>query len=104
MGTHCHWGPTIMKQSKYSLGAAMLVAVIVLPGHTRADGGDFAAGLFGGLLGGAIVGSVIAPRAPEPVYIAPEPYYPEPVCLGRAQVFDPNYGVYRWQRVRVPCY
>jgi hypothetical protein len=104
MGAHRHWGLAIMKQSKYSLGAAMLVAAIVLPGHARADGGNFAAGLFGGLLGGAIVGSVIAPRAPEPVYIAPEPYYPEPVCFGRAQVFDSYYGVYRWQRVRVPCY
>jgi hypothetical protein len=39
--------------------------------------------------------------------VAPPPYYappPPPVCFGRAQVFDPYYGVYRWQRVQVPCY
>jgi hypothetical protein len=94
-----------MKQSKYSFAAAAtLIATLVLPGYARADGGNFVAGLFGGLVGGAIVGSALAPRTPEPVYVAPEPYYPEPVCFGRAQLFDPYYGVYRWQRVRVPCY
>jgi hypothetical protein len=84
--------------------AALLAAAIVLPSHARADGSDVAAGLFGGLVAGAIVGSALAPRGPEPVYVAPEPYYPEPVCFGRQQVFDPYYRVYRWQRVRVPCY
>jgi hypothetical protein len=93
-----------MNRSSISLiTAALMAAAMTLPNQARADGGNFAAGLFGGLIGGAIVGSVLAPRAPEPVYLAPEPYYPEPVCFGRQQFFDPNYGVYRWQRVRVPC-
>jgi hypothetical protein len=83
---------------------ALIAAAIVLPGHARADGSDLAAGLFGGLVAGAIVGNALAPRAPEPVYVAPEAYYPEPVCFGRQQIFDPYYRVYRWQRVRVPCY
>jgi hypothetical protein len=84
---------------------ALIAAAIVLPDTARADGSDVAAGLFGGLIAGAIVGSALAPRAPEPVYVGPEPYYPpEPVCFGRQQVFDPYYRVYRWQRVRVPCY
>jgi hypothetical protein len=95
-----------MKRSTNSFAAvALIAAALALPSHARADGGNFAAGLFGGLVAGAIVGSAIAPRQPaEPVYVAPEPYYPEPVCFGRQQVFDPYYRVYRWQRVRVPCY
>jgi hypothetical protein len=94
-----------MKRSTHAIAAvAMTVAAMALPTHARADGGDLAAGLFGGLVAGAIVGSALAPRGPEPVYVAPEPYYPEPVCFGRAQVYDPYYRIYRWQRVRVPCY
>jgi hypothetical protein len=71
----------------------------------RADGGGVAAGIFGGLIAGAIVGSALAPRPanPQPVYVAPQPYYPEPACFGRQQVYDPYYQAYRWQRVRVPC-
>ncbi|HEY6257639.1 MAG TPA: hypothetical protein VIY51_17800 [Xanthobacteraceae bacterium] len=86
--------------------AAMIAAAIGAPRETRADGSDVAAGLLGGLVAGAIVGSAVAPRPayPPPVYVAPEPYYPEPVCFGRQQIFDSYYGVYRWQRVRVPCY
>jgi hypothetical protein len=88
------------------VSAALIAAAMVLPDQARSDGADLAAGLFGGLVAGAIVGSAMAPRAPgpEPVYVAPEPYYAEPVCLGRQQVYDPYYRVYRWQRVRVPCY
>lgn len=86
--------------------AALIAAAMALPHHARADGSDLAAGLFGGLVAGAIVGSAMAPRAygPEPVYVAPEPYYQEPMCFGRQQMYDPYYRVYRWQRVRVPCY
>ena len=94
-----------MNRSKSSVvTAALIAAAIVLPEHAQADGGDLAAGLFGGLIAGAIVGNALAPRGPEPVYVAPEPYYPEPVCFGRQQIYDPYYRAYRWQRVRVPCY
>jgi len=96
-----------MNRSTNSLvAAALMAAAMALPSPARADGSDFAAGIFGGLIAGAIVGSAVAPRGPgpEPVYVAPEPYYQEPVCLGRQQIYDPYYRVYRWQRVRVPCY
>jgi hypothetical protein len=96
-----------MIRSPISFASAALIAIaMVLPGQARADGGDLAAGLFGGLVAGAIVGSAMAPRAPQPVYVVPEPepFYPEPVCVGRQQIYDPYYRVYRWQRVRVPCY
>jgi hypothetical protein len=92
------------KSTSAFVTAALIAAAIVLPDCARADGGDLAAGLFGGLVAGAIVGSALAPRAPEPVYVAPEPYYPQPVCFGRQQVYYPYYRAYRWQRVRVPCY
>jgi hypothetical protein len=97
--------PAMNRSTRSCITAAVIAAAMALPDHARADGGDLAAGLFGGLIAGAIVGSAIAPRpGPEPVYVVPEPYYPEPVCFGRQQMYDPYYRVYRWQRVRVPCY
>ena len=97
-----------MRTSARSLTAAAIFATALsMSNEARADGGDLAAGLFGGLVAGAIVGSALTPRPPDVVYVAPGPYYappPPPVCFGRAQVFDPYYGVYRWQRVQVPCY
>jgi hypothetical protein len=106
-GVACLQGDAAMHRlfQSYAL-AALIAAALAAPNPARADGGGFAAGLLGGLIGGAIVGSAVAPRPayPEPVYVEPEPYYQEPLCFGRQQVFDPYYRVYRWQRVRVPCY
>jgi hypothetical protein len=103
--------PPAMNRSAISFAsAALIAATMAVSNEARAHDGDLAAGLFGGLIAGAIVGSAVAPRAPEPVYVAPEPYYapppyyPEPVCFGRQQVYDSYYRVVRWQRVRVPCY
>jgi hypothetical protein len=97
-----------MRRSMNSLATAAMIAAaaMAMPNHARADGNDITAGILGGLFAGAIVGSAMAPRPsnPEPVYVAPEPYYQEPVCFGRQQMYDPTYRVYRWQRVRVPCY
>lgn len=74
--------------------------------HFRGHGGAVAAGVIGGLAAGAIIGGALATRpayadpyyAPAPVYVAPPP----PRCwTERQQVWDPYYGVYRTQRVRV---
>jgi MFS family permease len=68
-------------------------------------GGAVAAGVIGGLAAGAIIGGALATRpayadpyyAPAPVYVAPQPR----CWTERQQVWDPYYGVYRVQRVRV---
>ena len=68
-------------------------------------GGAVAAGVIGGLAAGAIIGGALATRpayadpyyAPAPVYVAPRPR----CWTERQQVWDPYYGVYRMQRVRV---
>ena len=99
-----------MKKAFCALAAAAMIIVLAMaaPNDARADGGRITAGVVGGLLGGAILGSVLAPRphyyAPAPVYVPPEPAYVEPLCIARQQVYDPYYNVYRWQRVQVPCY
>lgn len=74
--------------------------------YRRSNGGAVAAGVIGGLAAGAIIGGALASRpayadpyyAPAPVYVAPPP----PRCwTERQNVWDPYYGVYRVQRVRV---
>lgn len=71
----------------------------------RRRGGAVAAGVIGGLAAGAIIGGALAGRpayadpyyAPAPVYVAPAPR----CWTERQNVWDPYYGVYRVQRVRV---
>ena len=49
-------------------------AMIAIPGTSRADNGQVAAGIIGGLAVGTLFGAAIAqPRyyAPEPVYVVP---------------------------------
>lgn len=67
---------------------------------SRAENGQVAAGILGGLFAGTILGSALAPRPyypPQPVYIAPA--YAEPSCyLTRG---EPVWDGYRWVRPRV---
>lgn len=68
--------------------AALTLAAgpFLLPAPARAENGQIAAGVVGGLVGGALLGrqrSVLARPAPPPppVYYAPAPVYvEEPVC------------------------
>jgi hypothetical protein len=70
-----------------------------------AGGGEVAAGLFGGLAAGAIIGAATAPRPsyyyPPPAYAAPPPAYIEPapyptVC--RWTYAEPVWDGYSWVR------
>jgi len=57
-------------------------SVASFSGNARADGGQVAAGILGGLAAGTILGAATAPRpyyAPAPVYVTP-PAYVEPDC------------------------
>lgn len=84
-----------------ALAAASLTAVAA-PAH--AGGGDFAAGVFGGLAAGAIIGSASRPYYPPP---PPPGYYGGPRYYdgchwerGR-RYWDDYEGVWRYSRVRV---
>jgi len=58
------------------------MAAIATPGPSRADNGQVAAGIIGGLAVGTLFGAAIAqPRVyapPPPVYVAPAPVYMAP--------------------------
>jgi hypothetical protein len=73
LGHRLSRGCTMSRSMSSFVAATLIAAALALPNHARADGSDFAAGIFGGLIAGAIVGSAVAPRGPgpEPVYVAP---------------------------------
>ena len=85
--------------------AAAGLAAMAMPAH--AGGGDFAAGVFGGLAAGAIIGSTARPYYYDPPppggYYYDGPRYEGPPChweRGR-RYWDDYEGVWRWSRVRV---
>jgi|SRR5216683_7054693 hypothetical protein len=81
--------------------AMVAMTAIAAPSPSRADNGQVAAGIIGGLAVGTLFGAAVAqPRyyyAPAPVYVAPPP----PACYwtrGRP-VWDDYRGV--WVRPRI---
>jgi hypothetical protein len=72
----------------------------------RADGGQIAAGVAGGLIGGTLLGAAIAsrPAPPPPVYYAAPPpppvYVEEPACRYVGERFWDGYG-WRYRRMEV---
>jgi hypothetical protein len=80
-----------------------LTSPLLSPTACKAENGQIAAGVVGGLIGGALLGSALASRPPPPpvVYYEPEPVYVEaPVCRFVGERFWDGYG---WQirRVRI---
>jgi hypothetical protein len=86
-------------------GVLAACAVMPLAAPAHAGGGDFAAGVFGGLAAGAIIGSS------RPYYDPPPPpayYYGGPRYEGSYCHFEPGrrywddyQGVWRYSRIRV---
>ena len=84
------------------VAVTLVAGPLLLPAPARAENGQIAAGVVGGLIGGVLLGGALArPAAPPPVYYVPERVYvEEPVCrLVRERYWDG----YDWQfrRVRV---
>jgi hypothetical protein len=91
---------------KAVIATALAGALLAAPMQARADGGQVAAGIIGGLAAGAIIGSALRPPvyyAPPPVYVAPAPVYaaPPPACYYApgAPVWDAYRGI--WVRPSV---
>jgi hypothetical protein len=88
--------------------ASAIVAVtlaaspLLLSAPARAENGEIAAGVVGGLIGGVLLGGALASRpAPPPVYYAPEPVYvEEPVCRVVRERYWDGYD-WRFRRVQV---
>ena len=90
-----------------ALGAALVATTIGgNPTAAKAENGNIGLGIVGGLIGGALIGSAVAPRpyyGPPAYYDEPAPVYYRSRCYwtaGRA-VWDDYRGVWVRPRVRV---
>jgi hypothetical protein len=97
-------GEHVMDKITSTIAAVTLAAgPLLLPVPARAENGQIAAGVVGGLIGGALLGSALARPAPPPppVYYAPAPVYvEEPVCRFVRERYWDGYG-WVFRRVQV---
>lgn len=88
------------------LAALVTISAVATP-HQASAGNGFAAGLFGGLAAGTMLGiAATGPRyyyGPAPVYVGPGPVYAAPACYWApgAPHWDPYRGGWVRPRVRV---
>jgi hypothetical protein len=86
-----------------SIAVALAICSATLsPTAVRAENGQIAAGVVGGLIGGALLGSALASRPPPPpVYYEAAPVYvEEPMCRQVRQRYWDGFGwLYRWVEV-----
>ena len=89
--------------------ATISFSTIAVP-NARAENGQVAAGVAGGLLGGLFLGGALAPRPhyyePAPVYVEPYPTYAPPPAYRcywtRGEPYWDDYrGIWRQPRIRV---
>src|SRR5262249_48791674 len=60
------------------VATGLLVALTAAPIQARAENGQVAAGILGGLAAGAVIGSAGRPAPPPPVYYYPAPAHAAP--------------------------
>ena len=85
------------------------LALMGAPIQARADNGQVAAGILGGLAAGALIGSATRPAPPPPAYYYPAPAYalPPPAYVPTPSCFftpgEPVWDGFRgmWVRPRV---
>jgi hypothetical protein len=86
-----------------SIAVALAICSATLsPTTVRAENGQIAAGVLGGLIGGALLGGALASRPPPPpVYYEAAPVYvEEPLCRQvRQRYWDGFVWLYRWVEV-----
>lgn len=85
------------------VAVSIVVSPTLLGSPAKAEGGEIAAGVAGGLVGGILLGGALAarPAPPPPVYYAPAPeriYVEEPSCR---IVHERYWGGYGWLSRRV---
>lgn len=97
------------KLAVFLFAIATATSGIVIP-TARAENGQVATGIAGGLLGGLLLGGALAPQpryyGPAPVYVQPEPVYVEPpryrCYFTRGEPYWDDYrGMWVRPRVRV---
>ena len=91
-----------MRKVLVALLVASTLGLAVSPNAARAGDGNVAAGIFGGMAAGALLGAAASqPRyyAPAPVYVEPAPIYEDCYWTRGRPVFDRYRGI--WYRPRV---
>ena len=75
------------------IASALPLATLSTAPARAGDGGNFAAGVVGGLAAGTLLGIAATPRyAPPPVYVGPEPVYAPECYWTRGQPYWDGYG------------
>jgi hypothetical protein len=60
------------------VAVGLVAALMGAPIQARAENGQVAAGILGGLAAGALIGSAVRPAPPPPAYYYPAPAYAPP--------------------------
>jgi hypothetical protein len=61
-----------------TMAIGLVATLMGAPIQARAENGQVAAGILGGLAAGALIGSAVRPAPPPPVYYYPAPAYAPP--------------------------